>query len=144
MIQLIATDIFLAMIAAVVFPCPRGDEQQLREAHARPLAAAQELIGEVSSVAHESIDGALVVKTLGREAAETERLAIKAERCGTSGRGGVPPRHVRGGPDALPALVAAILLLVGSWRVGRGRHHAGSPLGFIAPSTPRLADGFIG
>ena len=44
-----------------------------------PARLAQEDIGEVSAVAHESIDGALVVKTLGREDAETARLGEKAE-----------------------------------------------------------------
>ena len=43
----------------------------------RDLPASR--IGEVSAVAHEGIDGALVVKTLGREKAEVARLAEKAE-----------------------------------------------------------------
>ena len=42
------------------------------------VTRAQALRGEVSSVAHESFDGALVVKTLGREDDETERFARAA------------------------------------------------------------------
>ena len=34
-------------------------------------ARAQQLRAEVSAIAHESFDGALVVKTMGREADET-------------------------------------------------------------------------
>ena len=41
-------------------------------------ARAQLMRGEVSAIAHESFDGALVVKTMGREAAETERFAARA------------------------------------------------------------------
>ena len=37
----------------------------------------------MSAVAHESIDGALVVKTLGRERAEVGRLREKAEQLRT-------------------------------------------------------------
>ena len=39
------------------------------------MTRAQQLRAEVSEVAHESFDGALVVKTLGREGEETERFA---------------------------------------------------------------------
>ena len=67
MVQLIATDIFLAMIAAVVFPALAVMNRNFAKRMQGPAARAQERIGEVSAVAHESIDGALVVKTLGRE-----------------------------------------------------------------------------
>ncbi|MQM24478.1 ABC transporter ATP-binding protein [Glycomyces albidus] len=39
---------------------------------------AQELRAEVSAVGHESFDGALVVKAMGQEAAETERFSASA------------------------------------------------------------------
>ena len=42
---------------------------------ARGMQRAQQLRAEVSEIAHESFDAALVVKTLGREDAETERFA---------------------------------------------------------------------
>ena len=46
-----------------------------------PVATrAQQLRAEVSEVAHESFEGGLVVKTLGREASETARFAERAER----------------------------------------------------------------
>jgi ATP-binding cassette, subfamily B, bacterial len=133
MIQLIATDIFLALIAAVVFPALAVMNRNFAKRMQGPAARAQERIGEVSAVAHESIDGALVVKTLGREAAETERLAIKAralrdERIDA----GFLRATFEAALDALPALVAAILLLVGSWRVAAGGLTLGRLIGFIA------------
>ena len=42
------------------------------------MTRAQQLRAEVSEIAHESFDGAMVVKTLGREGEETERFAAKA------------------------------------------------------------------
>ena len=42
------------------------------------MTRAQQLRAEVSGVAHESVDGALVVKTLGREREETERFRARS------------------------------------------------------------------
>jgi ABC-type multidrug transport system fused ATPase/permease subunit len=133
MIQLIAADLFLALIAAVIFPTLAVMNRNFATRMQGPAARAQERIGEVSSVAHESIDGALVVKTLGREAAETERLAVKAralrdERVAA----GYLRNTFEAALDALPALVAATLLLVGSWRVSAGGITLGRLIGFIA------------
>ena len=44
------------------------------------MTRAQQLRGEVSGIAHECFDGALVVKTLGREGDETARFRAKAAR----------------------------------------------------------------
>ena len=69
-------------MSSPTFDALTADLGSLVFAGSAPARKAQEWIGEVSSVAHESIDGALVVKTLGREEAETQRLAEKAERGG--------------------------------------------------------------
>ena len=44
------------------------------------MTRAQQLRAELSEIAHESFDGAMVVKTLGREPEETARFAEKAEQ----------------------------------------------------------------
>jgi ATP-binding cassette, subfamily B, bacterial len=133
MIQLIAADIFLAMIAAVVFPALAVMNRNFAVRMQGPARRAQERIGEVSAVAHESIDGALVVKTLGRETAETERLAIKARALRDERvEAGFLRATFEAGLDALPALVATILLLVGSWRVAAGGLTLGRLIGFVA------------
>lgn len=94
---------------------------------------AQEKVGEVSSVAHESIDGALVVKTLGRESAEVMRLAAKAdglrnERISVGRlRAGFEPAF-----DALPTLGAIILLAVGSWRISTHAITTGTLVQFLS------------
>src|SRR5664279_4163953 len=43
------------------------------------VARAQALRGDVSAVAHESFEGALVVKTLGREGQEAHRFATVSQ-----------------------------------------------------------------
>jgi ABC-type multidrug transport system fused ATPase/permease subunit len=87
----------------------------------------------VSAVAHESIDGALVVKTLGREDAETARLAEKAEDLRRERvAGGYVRATFDAGLDTLPTLATTLLLLVGSWRVGIGAVTRGELLSFIA------------
>ena len=133
MIQLIATDLFLALIAAVVFPALAVMNRNFAKRMQGPAARAQERIGEVSAVAHESIDGALVVKTLGREVAETERLAIKARALRDERvEAGYLRATFEAALDAVPALVATILLVVGSWRVAAGGLSLGRLIGFIA------------
>jgi ATP-binding cassette subfamily B protein len=133
MIQLIAADVFLAAIAAVLFPALAVMNRNFATRMQGPARRAQERIGEVSAVAHESIDGALVVKTLGREAAETERLAVKARALRDERvEAGFLRATFEAGLDALPALVAAILLMVGSWRVAAGGITLGRLIGFIA------------
>jgi ATP-binding cassette, subfamily B, bacterial len=98
-----------------------------------PARRAQEDIGEVSAVAHESIDGALVVKTLGREDAETDRLAVKARALRDDRiRGGYVRATFEAALDSLPTLATALLLAVGSWRVASGAITVGELIGFVA------------
>jgi ABC-type multidrug transport system fused ATPase/permease subunit len=132
-VQLFATDLYLALVAVVVFPALALMNRSFAKRVEGPARRAQERIGEVSAVAHESIDGALVVKTLGREAAETERLAekaraLRAERV----EAGFIRATFEAALDALPALVAALLLAVGSWRVSSGAITLGRLIGFVA------------
>ena len=76
-VSLILTDPFLAAIGLAILPLLTILNHFYSAAVEGPQMRAQEKVGEVSSVAHESIDGALVVKTLGRESAEVMRLAAE-------------------------------------------------------------------
>ena len=118
---LVVTDPFLGAIGLVLLPAAVVLNVVFARLLETPAEEAQARYGDVSSVAYESIDGALVVKTLGREAAETERLAIKARALRDERvEAGFLRATFEAALDALPALVAAILLLVGSWRVAAG------------------------
>jgi ABC-type multidrug transport system fused ATPase/permease subunit len=133
MIDLARADPWLALIGLILFPSLALMNQSFARRMEGPAQAAQEDIGEVSAVAHESIDGALVVKTLGREDLETERLAEKAEALRHDR---VAAGYIRAtfeaGLDALPTLATALLLAVGSWRVSTGAITTGQLIGFVA------------
>jgi acetyl-CoA C-acetyltransferase len=130
---LLRADPWLALIGLILFPTLALMNRSFAKRMEEPARRAQEDIGDVSAVAHESIDGALVVKTLGREDAETERLSAKAEAL-RSDR--VAAGYVRAtfeaALDSLPTLATAVLLAVGSWRVASGAITVGDLVGFIA------------
>jgi ATP-binding cassette, subfamily B, bacterial len=86
-----------------------------------PASLTQARLGDVSSVAHESFEGALVVKTLGLEDHEVERLAGAAREL-RSARLTVGRLRATFEPalDALPNLGTIALLAIGAWRVSDG------------------------
>jgi ATP-binding cassette, subfamily B, bacterial len=133
MVQLWSADPWLALIGLVLFPTLALMNRSFAKRMEGPAQRAQEKIGEVSAVAHESIDGALVVKTLGREEDETQRLAEKAEGLRSQRvAGGYVRATFEAGLDALPTLSIALLLAVGSWRVATGAITVGDLIGFVA------------
>lgn len=73
-VSLLVVDPALAIVAFAIFPALTGMNQVYSRRVEKPAAAVQAGVGRVSSVAHESFDGALVVKTLGRAKAEGERF----------------------------------------------------------------------
>jgi ABC-type multidrug transport system fused ATPase/permease subunit len=119
--MLVATDPLLAVVGCVVFPA-FGVINIIYGRRVSPLLArAQQLRAEVSGTAHESFDGALVVKTLGREAEETARFATKA---GELRDAMIRAGRIRGmfDPvmDALPNLGVLLVLVVGAMRIDAG------------------------
>jgi len=125
-ISLATVDWFLTLVALVLFPS-LAIINRLYTARAEiPLATVQERVGGVSRIAHESFDGVLVVKTLGREQQESERLETAADSLRSARislgkiRGVFEPMI-----DALPNLGIIALLLIGSWQVSIGRLNTG-------------------
>lgn len=86
-----------------------------------PAAAGQARLGRLSTLAHESFDGALVVKTLGREAAEVARFDV-ASRHLLDARLDVVRRRSTYEPllDQLPNAAAVLTVGVGAWRIADG------------------------
>jgi ABC-type multidrug transport system fused ATPase/permease subunit len=82
---------------------------------------AQNQIGEVSAIAHESFDGALVVKALGAEDAETERFAAAAQSLRAAKvRSASVQASFTALLDAVPSIGTIAVLVVGAWRVETG------------------------
>ncbi len=118
---LVMTDPVLALVGFVIFPAlALLNIAFTRQMQPRAMRA-QQLRGDVSSVAHESIDGALVVKTMGREAAETDRFRAISEQLRDE-MVGVSRVRALFDPlmDALPNVGVLLVLLVGAFRVRSG------------------------
>ncbi|HEU0101776.1 MAG TPA: ABC transporter ATP-binding protein [Mycobacteriales bacterium] len=123
---LFVTDPVLAAVGSVVFPTIAALTVVYSHRMSPLMTRAQQLRGEVSGIAHESFDGALVVKTLGREADETERFRQAAHELRDTN---IAVGRVRGLFDplmeALPTVGVLVVLLVGTSRVGSGAIDAG-------------------
>ncbi len=98
-----------------------------------PVREVQERVGDVSALAHESFDGALVVKTLGLADHEVARMGEAADRLREAR---VRVGRVRGffepAIDALPNVGQVVLLLVGAWRVSTGELTTGDLVQAVA------------
>jgi ATP-binding cassette, subfamily B, bacterial len=157
---MLATDLVVALVGFLVFPAV-ALLNVIYQRRLSPIAArAQQLRAEVSEVAHESFDGALVVKTLGREADETDRFAERARGLRDAN---VAVGRVRGLFDpvmeALPNLGVLGVLLVGSLRLEAGALTAGGlvqiaylftllafpirALGWVLGEVPRSVVGWL-
>ena len=83
LVMLLLTDPVLALVGLFIFPAVAVINVVYSRRLSPLMTRAQQLRGDVSSVAHESFDGALVVKTLGREESETVRFSGGATSCAT-------------------------------------------------------------
>ncbi|MFE9101393.1 ABC transporter ATP-binding protein [Actinomadura geliboluensis] len=117
-VSILVTDVVVAAVGFLVFPAV-ALINVLYQRRLSPVATrAQQLRAEVSEVAHESFEGGLVVKTLGREAAETARFRERAEELRDAN---IAVGRIRGLFDpvleALPNLGVLAVLLIGSMRL---------------------------
>ncbi|MEO3778975.1 ABC transporter ATP-binding protein [Micromonospora sp. B11E3] len=119
--SLFVTDWALALVGLAVFPALFALNVVYSRRMAPRQARAQRLRAEVSGIAHESFDGALVVKTMGREAQETARFAARA---GELRDALISVGRLRGVFDpmleALPSLGTLAVLVVGTFRLRQG------------------------
>ncbi|MEV5825394.1 ABC transporter ATP-binding protein [Spirillospora sp. NPDC052242] len=125
-VSILLTDVAVAAVGFLIFPAI-ALVNVLYQRRLAPVAThAQRLRAEVSEVAHESFEGGLVVKTLGRETAETERFAAAANELRDAN---VAVGRLRGLFDpvleALPNLGVLAVLLIGSLRLEAGAMTAG-------------------
>ena len=133
LVALILTDPFMAMIGIALLPGLTILNRFYMRKVEDPARRAQERIGDVSAVAHESIDGALVVKSLGRERSEVERMSERAARLRDERiRMGWLRAAFEPAFEALPNLGIVILVGVGAWRVSTGAISEGTLVQFIS------------
>ncbi|TDD39308.1 ABC transporter ATP-binding protein [Nonomuraea terrae] len=125
-VAMILTDTVLAVVGFLIFPAI-AVLNLVYQRKLSPLATrAQQLRAEVSEIAHESFDGALVVKTLGREDLETQRFLRRAHELRDAN---IAVGRVRGLFDpmleALPTLGVLAVLAVGALRLSTSSIDAG-------------------
>jgi ATP-binding cassette, subfamily B, bacterial len=120
-VSLFVIDWAFALVGLAIFPALFALNVTYSRLMSPRIGRAQALRAETSAIAHESFDGALVVKTMGREAAETERFTVKARelrdamiRVGRL-RGLFDPLL-----DALPSVGALAVMVVGVVRLRSG------------------------
>jgi ATP-binding cassette, subfamily B, bacterial len=114
-------DPVLGLVAMGVFPALLTLNVLYSRRMAPRQAHAQQLRAEVSGIAHESFDGALVVKTMGREAEETSRFQSRAWELRDAM---VRIGRLRGLFDplleAIPNFGTLAVLVIGTWRLSQG------------------------
>ncbi|GAB2758581.1 ABC transporter ATP-binding protein [Nocardioides salsibiostraticola] len=124
--QMLAADLVLAAIGLLIFPAVIAANVIYQRKAQGWATMAQRLRGEVSEIAHESFDGAMVVKTLGREPEETARFTAKAEELRDVN---IKVGRIRAAFDpalaALPSFGVLLVLAVGVQRVLDGNADAG-------------------
>ncbi|AGL15570.1 ABC transporter ATP-binding protein [Actinoplanes sp. N902-109] len=120
-ISLFVTDWVLAMVGVCLFPALFGLNYIYSRRMSPRQIRAQQLRARVSAVAHESFDGALVVKTMGREADESQRFRVHVSELRDAL---ISVGRLRGlfDPlmDALPSIGTLAVLLLGAWRLQSG------------------------
>jgi ATP-binding cassette, subfamily B, bacterial len=132
-VSLVLTDPFLAAIGLLVIPSLAVLNRSFARKLEGPIGRAQEELSRVSSVVHESIDGALVVKTLGREDAESDRLAARADALRTERvAAGFIRATFEPAMETLPSLGIILILAIGSWRASLGDVTLGALVQFVS------------
>jgi ATP-binding cassette, subfamily B, bacterial len=120
-VSLVVIDWAFALVGLAVFPALFGLNVIYSRLMAPRIARAQALRAQTSAVAHESFDGALVVKTMGREEAETDRFSVSAVQLRDAM---ISVGRLRGlfDPllDVLPSLGTLAVLIVGLVRLRAG------------------------
>lgn len=133
LISLWLSDPYFALVALVLFPLLAFLSRFYTDKVSAPAALVQARLGIVSSIAHESFDGALTVKTLGREEAENERFReaaddVRSARLVVANLTSIFEPMIQ----VLPTLGVIVLLVIGVWRVDNGAATAGDLVQAIA------------
>lgn len=118
---MLAADYVLGITGMIILPGILIANTIYRK-HMSPLVTrAQQLRAEVADVAHESFDGALVVKSLGLEEREANRFSTSTHGLREANIGVGRTRAVFDPVmDALPTLATLLVLVVGTLRVASG------------------------
>lgn len=128
---LAATDWTLGVAGALLVPTIALVNRLYGRAAEEPARQVQQRRAETASTAHEVVDGALVVKTLGREETETQRFAgVAADLRDEQVRLGRVRAVFTPVMETLPQLGVLVVLALGAWRVSQGAVSTGEVVQF--------------
>ncbi len=129
-VALLRTDVWLALTALTVLPLAVLANLVYQRRMSPVATRAQQLRAEVSDVAHESFEAALLVKSLGTADVEEARFAAVADRLREAN---VQVGRVRAVFDPvielLPSVGTLAVLLVGAGRLSAGAVQTGDVVG---------------
>ena len=129
---LLSADPFLALVGLVVFPAFVGTNALYERRVEAPAEQAQEHLGAVAAIAHESFEGALVVKALGAEQLESARFRAAASELRDAKLKVASTRATFDATlDALPVAAITVLLPLGAWRISTGALSIGDVVAFV-------------
>ena len=116
--SLLSIDPWMLLVAFLVFPATWFANRVFTQRVIEPASRVRAAVGDVTAVVHESVDGALVVKTLGREDDELQRLRGPAANLrDTRIRIGRLRAALEPALDTLPNLGMIAVLAIGAWRI---------------------------
>lgn len=131
-VAMLLTDLVLGSIGLAILPILLYVNLGYQHRVDAFFSQAQEHLGDLSSAVHESFEGVTVVKAFGAEEREARRLSGVAERLRDARVETVRLRSLfESLLDLIPSAGIVVLLLVGSWRVGRGEMTVGEVSGFV-------------
>lgn len=125
-VQMLLTDLVMGGVGLLVFPLVVLANVVYQRVSSPVFTRIQAVRAELSEVAHESFDGAMVIKTLGRESEETQRFHDKAAKLRDLGiKAGRLRALFDPVQEALPNLAVLAVLAVGVWRIRSGQAATG-------------------
>ena len=121
-VQMVVVDPLLAAVAMVVFPLLFAANALFQRRMSPQVTRAQQLRADVSEVAHESFEAALIVKALGREDQEAARFAEVTYQLRDAN---IAVGRTRGTFDpaieSIPTVGTLVVIAVGAWQASRGQ-----------------------
>lgn len=147
-ISLFIIDPWVVLIAFVLFPVMILVNSIYSRIVRAPLAKVQHGVADIAGIAHESFEGALIVKTLGRREAEMKRFDAATQRLRASRtRVGVVGAVLKAVLGSLPQLGVLSVVVLGAYRVRAGAMTPGDIVEvaslFSALAVPMLVFGFL-
>ncbi|MGW7518504.1 ABC transporter ATP-binding protein [Streptomyces sp. NPDC054796] len=131
-VWIFVTDPVLAAVGVLIVPALVVLNAVYQRRIEPPSTLAQQRIGELSAVAHESFDGAFTVKVLGGEETERARFEKVAQRL-REAKTEIAKRDATFDVllESVPALTVVALVVAGAWRVNSGEITVGTLVSFI-------------